>query len=525
VGDRAARLTLAAAFALGLAAAFPFRAGEVRFDLGAVAGWLALVPFARLLRGLRPRAAFAWATGATTVAYAAILWWIFVVVHVHGHAAAWVAVLAVWALALYVGLHVGAASALAAALEPRAGRLAFLVLPAAWVLAEALRTLDPGFPWAFLGYSMQPSPPVRRLASLGGVYGLSFLLAATASLAARGAWRSALAVALGAHALGLALGALAPPPADGADAPRAGLVQASIPQDQKWDQTLAGAAFAAHLETSREAARSGPLDLLVWPEASVPVFLQLDVEYRDQLLELAREIGAPIVLGGMGVEADPERRAYRYFNSAFAIDLASDWSERYDKARLVPFGEYVPFRWLFGFLPALATGIASADVTPGPGPRTLVAPSLGPDHAMAPLICYEVIYPGLVREAVRGGARLLLNVTNDAWYDRSSAPHQFLAIAAMRSAELGVPMLRAANTGVSAIIDANGDVRAETPLFERRALVGAVPRPRDGATPYARLGDWVLAACAALLIGIGGVGFVGRQRAGAGSRGSARQAR
>ena len=505
-GDRVRRLALLVAFALALPFAFPARAGAMRVDAGVVVGWLVLIPFALLVRGLGARAAFGWGTAAGTLGYTGVLFWIYVVVAVHGHAAPAIAVLATLALAAYVGLHTGIAAALVAALEPYAGWTRLLVLPAAWVVCEHLRTFDlfSGFPWGFLGYAPHADGPITALAGLGGVYAISFLLAATAGLLAVGRWRAAaLLVALG-HALGFAL-ALDPPTTDAPSERFVGLVQGNIPQDEKWDPDRARDAFRAHIETSRLASLAGPLDLIVWPEAAVPVFLEVEPAYRREVAELARETGSPLLIGGVGLEVvDAAQRRFRYFNSVFLVARDGALRARYDKSRLVPFGEYVPLRSLLGFLSGLATGIASGDISAGPGPRSVVVETLGPDHALAPLICYEVIYPALVRDVVRRGADLLVNVTNDAWYGRTSAPHQFLAIAAMRSAETGRPMLRAANTGVSAIIDARGVVRSETPIFEQRALRGPVPPARPGQTLYTRLGDWVVWASWGMLIGIGG---------------------
>jgi apolipoprotein N-acyltransferase len=186
--------------------------------------------------------------------------------------------------------------------------------------------------------------------------------------------------------------------------------------------------------------------------------------------------------------------------------------DRYDKTRLVPFGEYVPMRGLLGFLSGVATGLAGvADVTPGERPRALVlGDAPGARAAPAALICYEVIYPVLVREAVRDGAGLLLNVTNDAWYGRTSAPHQFFAIAAMRSAEHGLPMLRVANTGVSGVVDAFGRPLEQTPIFERKTHVTTLPEGRGQPTLYTRLGDWIVWLSWAIVLGFGGVEIVRR---------------
>lgn len=510
-------LALAACFALALALCFPFRLGSLHFDGGVALGWVAALPLALLLRGRPAGPAFGWTWGASTVGFAAILWWIWVVVAVHGHAPAAVAVVAVVALAGFVGLHVALGGWLCAVLEPAAGGLGFLVLPASWTVAEWLRSvsLAHGFPWAFLGYAAHRDGPLLELASLGGVYGLTFVMVLSGVLLARRRWAAALALFAGLHGLGFALRLEAR--FEPRVAPRhAAVIQANIPQDDKWDPAKAAQAFAAHLELSRLVAAAGPLDLIVWPEASAPVFLERQPQYLDQVRRLARETGATLLVGGMGLDVrpGPDPRDWRFFNSLFQISADGELRERYDKSVLVPFGEYVPYRWLFGFLSGVATGLATGDLTPGPGSRVLEFDG-APAHALAPLICYEVLYPAVVRRAVQRGARVLVNVTNDAWYGRSSAPEQFLAMAAVRSAENGVPMLRAANTGVSAIVDSDGAVLERTRLFERAAIRAEVPAARSGMTPYTRWGDWVVWGCIGFLGALGGRRIVGRLGTGA----------
>lgn len=506
------RIAAGLGFAALLVLAFPFRAGDFRFDLGAGAGWLALLPLAWLIDGLRPARAAGYAGAAATLGFCGVLFWLFVVVHEHGQAPAALGVAAVVAVAAVFGAWVAGAAALTRVLEPSAGRAAFLVLPAAWVVAEHARGLVPlgGFPWAFLGYAVHADGPALALAQLGGVYGLSFLLALTSVLLYRRRAVPALALVAFAHLLGLVLGLR--PTASGAEL-RAAVVQANIPQGEKWDAERAAAAFDRHLYLSRLAAAAEDLDLIVWPETAVPVLLEHDEGARAALGGLARGAGAALVIGGMGIT--PVESGVRFHNSAFAIDDRGRVVDRYDKSVLVPFGEYVPMRPLLGFASALATGLAGSDVKAGDGPRVLRGLSaLQGDHAAAVLICYEVIYPSVVRRAVRKGARLLLNLTNDAWYGRTSAPHQFLAISATRSAEYGLPMLRAANTGVSAVVDARGRIGRHTEIFEGSAFVATVPRSLAGSTLYTRTGDTVVWASWGLLIAVGGIHVVGKSRGG-----------
>jgi apolipoprotein N-acyltransferase len=519
---RVGRGALAAALVLLLPLAFPFRVGEFKIDAGLFFGWLVPVVFVGMVRGLTPRRAFLWGTASATLGYAAVLYWIYVVVHVHGHAAPVIAVLAVFGLALYVGIHLGLAAAFAAWALPTAGRLGAFLLASAWVVMEQLRTFDvaSGFPWAFLGYSLHAFPAARELASAVGVYGLSFLLVLAATLVwTRGPART---VGLPALASLVVVGALAS--ALGEDPAETGIgvgiVQGNIPQAEKWDPDRAQSAFDAHLDLSREAAGEG-VQLVVWPEASVPVFLEVEPSYGEKIGALARQTEAVLLIGGLGVDRVPGEREVAFHNSVFVVGPSGEPLDRYDKSRLVPFGEYVPFRRLLGFLSGLATGIASGDITPGIGPRAVAVPGLGAEHALAPLICYEVIYPELVRRAVRAGARVLVNMTNDAWYGRTSAPDQFLAIATMRAAENGVPMVRAANTGISALVDARGAVQAETPIFERRTLVGSLPGAFAGATLYSSIGNWIVWLSWGILLLAGGKALVGRQRRSPGNGGSA----
>ncbi|MCP4003296.1 MAG: apolipoprotein N-acyltransferase [bacterium] len=504
----------AIAFAVLLGLSFPFRMGDVQFDIGGVAGWLALVPFAWMIHGLAPRAAFRWGTLSGAAAYCFIVFWLYIVVYRFGGAPGLVGFLAVLIMALYVGLHVGLAGALSAWLEPIAGRFGLVVLPAAWVASEYLRTFDVfgGFPWAFLGYAPHADGPILELASLGGVWGLSFLLAFFAGLLARARATAAIALLCVAHLVGLGLRLWQLPEAD-APLLKAALVQGNIAQNMKWDPKLAEDHFKLHLATSRMVAAEG-VELILWPESAAGILVENQPHYALELQALARETGAVLVIGGVGINWSDPPADPSFSNSVFAVTPEAGIVDRYDKAQLVPFGEYIPLRAVLNFLSWLAPGLAgTSDLAPGPGPRVLNnLPSLQQNHAPAALICYEVIYPDLVRAAVRDGARLFLNLTNDAWYGRSSAPHQFLAIAATRSAEHGIPMLRAANTGVSAVVDPGGVVLKHTPIFEQWALPVDVPLARKQTTLYTMLGDWVVWLSGSFLIGMGGIGLVQRNR-------------
>lgn len=233
------------------------------------------------------------------------------------------------------------------------------------------------------------------------------------------------------------------------------------------------------------------VDLIVWPETAAPFYFQQSGPLRNELLDLTIELESTLLFGSPGYKLNGKKVSY--LNSAFLAGSAGRGEAktlgRYDKLHLVPFGEYVPLGKLLFFVSKITEGIG--DFSPGKGVMTLDPPEWltgGAPVRFGPLICYEGIFPDLVRQFVDKGANVLVNITNDAWYGRTSAPYQHLAAALFRSVENGVFMLRAANTGISAIIDPLGRVEKSKPLFERGYIAGTVGLP-EGGTFYTRYGD------------------------------------
>jgi len=393
------------------------------------------------------------------------------------------------------------------------------LLAALSVAVDHLRSFAmTGFPWATLGYALHADRWLLALAPFAGVYALCFAaVLGGASLAALwGGRRRAGAVGLAAlaalHGLGAALAGIERVPGEPVTV---ALAQGNIDQGSKWSPEWAERTLAIYEELTRSAAARGAA-LVVWPETAVPGSPDADLGLRERLEDLSSREGVTLVVGAVGLDGyDPQRRsargAVRYFDSGFVVDPRRGITDRYDKAHLVPFGEYVPLRALLGrFVKAVATGVASADVTAGPAPRRLTLPDWPAPGAEVPVgvpICYELLFPDLMRQFAADGARVLLAITNDAWYGRTGAPHQFLVMTALRAAESGRWIARAANTGVSALIDERGRVRAQTRIFERGLLVGEVElaSPDEEPTFYTRRGDvfawacWAAVAAAALL--------------------------
>ena len=425
-----------------------------------------------------------WAFGAGHFAVA--LHWIvepfLVDVPRHG----WMAPFAIVLLAAGLALFPAAACFAAARLAP--GRV-LLALPAAWTLAEALRMhLFTGFPWAAPGQVLIDTPLIAA-AAVGGPHLLDLgVLAAAAGLAAvtaRPGPRSAALAAAACAALGGAWvwgTARAVPPA-GPDAPVIRLVQPDAEQRLKWRADMRDVFVGRLLEAT--AADPRP-DAVVWPETALPSWL----DESGPVLERAAARGVPVLLGAQRFDGARSRNA--------AVVLGPDGAPAatYDKHHLVPFGEYVPLAPLLGRLGL--EGIAGgglAGFAAGTGPGTLDLPGIGP---AAILICYEAVFPAMLRTPVR--PRLIVQVTNDAWFGRNAGPAQHLAQARLRAAETGLPLARSANTGITAMIDAGGRVTARLPPREPGHLDAPLP-PALPPTPYARAGDLPIVALAALLLG------------------------
>lgn len=399
----------------------------------------------------------------------------------------WMAPFAV--LFLSAGMALFWALALGAARRLGGGAPAFAGM---FILAEALRGwIFTGFPWAQLGHVLIDTD-LRFWASIGGPHLLSALVLAGGV----GLWQ----VVAGSRAVGAALlavfaalyagGALLMPAADTpGDAPLVRLVQPNAAQHEKWDPAMMPIFFDRQLRFTAAPGQDRRPDLIVWSETAIPTLLNHADATLAAIAEAAQ--GSPVMLGLRRVEGA------RIFNSAVVIDDLGLVTALYDKHHLVPFGEYMPFGDLLARLGI--HGLAAEEgrgYSAGPGPRLIDLGALGKG---LPLICYEGVFPRNISD-VQGRADVILLVTNDAWFGQVSGPYQHLAQARLRSAEQGLPMVRVANTGVSAVIDGAGRVVAHIPLGEAGWKDVALPAPR-APTVYARTGDLpmlVLAAFGAL---------------------------
>ena len=366
------------------------------------------------------------------------------------------------------------------------------VYPAAWTLWEWVRGWAfTGFPWLQAGYSQLDGPAAGWLPVIG-VHGAGALVALVAGVLAFALVRRdrrAFALLGAAVALWWAGAALARIDwVQPAGAPvEVAIVQGNIPQDQKWRREMRALTLERYVALSRQHFDA---DLVVWPESAMPGFLDKLREFTDSVLAEAVERGSAVLTGAVV----REESGGPYLN---AVVMLGSEPGVYYKRRLVPFGEYMPFGFLLRPV-ARALGIRLSDFSPGPGEQAPMR--LGP-HALGVSICYEIAFSGAVRRDLPQAA-ILVTVSNDAWFGDSIGPHQHLEIARVRAAETGRWLVRATNTGLSAVVSSRGEVRAALPQFEVAAGTFEVV-PMQGETPYVRLGDAPIVVVLAVWFAVG----------------------
>jgi apolipoprotein N-acyltransferase len=276
------------------------------------------------------------------------------------------------------------------------------------------------------------------------------------------------------------------------DTVRVAVIQGNIDQGIKWDEAFKQHILDIYLRLSAGTLDEQP-DLIIWPETAAPFVFKYAPLYQDQLIQAVQQWQVPLLFGGVDVVFVPPPKKYYSLNSAFLLSHQGDLVAQYDKIHLVPFGEYVPFKKVLSFVDRLVTAIGEIL----PGQEYTVMPFR--DTPFSCVICFEIIFPNLVRKFVDNGARFVVTITNDAWYGRSSAPYQHFAMATFRAVENRVAIARAANTGISGFIDPMGRILARSDIFVEDALVYDIP-VRATTTFYSQYGDIFVVGCLLLTI-------------------------
>ena len=524
---------LAGASGVLLALAFP------KVDWNILA-WVAFIPLLWMTQGQTLRRAFSLGWIAGMGFYLCTLYWIVDTIGLYSNIPHIIAVgpllLMCAILSAYTGVFAVGLCVCHKSRPHNSGWLLLIFGPMLWVALEWVRSFFfIGFPWASLGYSQYNFINLIQFVEYTGVYGLSALVIfgnAVLFVAFSRQSRGRLVLVLLLILTGLwgwgnwrrsQLAALPP-----VHTLHVGIAQGNIAQDQKWDPDYQEVTLARYEQLTRQITEQA-VDLVIWPEAAVPFFFQSDVTYRGRLLDLAQDTNTPILFGSPAFQADDTDLTL--FNRAYLLSPDTTILGYYDKIILTPFGEYIPFQdSVLFFLDKLVEGIG--DFAPGTTPTVFSLPlkrqpAPHPDdkaghvdafETFGVLVCYEGVFPDLARRFVHNGARLLINVTNDAWFGETSAPYQHLAMEAMRAVENRVPLVRSANTGISAIVDIDGQIQAQTALLETTFVVDQITWPHVTSF-YTRYGDWFVTLCVVgtlVMLGYTGIIVVFVKRTGGG---------
>lgn len=465
-------------------------------DLGWFA-WFALVPlYSALAKTESKAAAFRKGFAFGVVHFGMTLYWMVIALHRYGEVSLFVSFLGLAAAVSLMAVFPAASAAVAVGLKKRGAPFGL-----AWILVfsvlEFLRVVFPlgGFPWANLAYSQRSFITLLQVLDVTGVAGLLLLiLLANAALAEirRSKVYAAVFLVLFAAVLGYGHVRLKTVRADAAARPqlKIGIVQGNIPQEEKWEDEKIDDIIDHHMKLTERLQTREP-DLMFWPEAAFPAVLPPEI---TKIAEL-RGLTAPLLMGvvrfdGVMPENWPpkEEDSFRLYNSAVLLKPEGEIEDRYDKVHLVPMGEYVPFQSALPFLHAVAEDMSS--FTPGGGLHLLEAAG----RKFGVTICYEDLFPAISRTFTNQGAEFLVNLTNDGWYERSSAVFQHFDFSRYRAVENRRAMVRVTNTGVTAVFAPTGETLASLPPFEEGTLTSSVTAG-GLATVYTRWGDWFAWVC------------------------------
>jgi apolipoprotein N-acyltransferase len=478
--------------------------------------WIAFVPlFFSIRKQSLPKSFFlGWVAGV--VYFAGTLSWVTISMHNYGKIPWIISYLLMLLLVSYLAAYVGLFSALLRFTAQRRNGLILLLAPPLWTTLEWMRGhLLTGFPWADLAYSQYRFLPIIQIADIGSVYAVAFvmlLVNAGVFLVLQAAWTEKrmafreLAIVSSAVLLTLAYGTFRLSQPMGLNQTvSVAVIQGNIEQDKKWDKEFRDQTVQTYKRLTLSALQTGSRpELVVWPESAVPFFYATEPGYQAEFIRLTQKEKFYLLFGSPAFEPAAAGKV-ALLNSAYLLSPVTQAASRYDKMHLVPFGEYVPLSSLLFFVNKLVEGIG--EFIPGRQATVMDAASA----KVGTVICFEVIFPEVVRQFIQNGATIMTTITNDAWFGDSAAPHQHFSMVAFRAIENRVPFARAANTGISGFIDAHGNITKRTPLFVEAALTEAL-RPGFRTTLYTAYGDFFALICATITFIFIAVTFMRRRK-------------
>ena len=470
--------------------------------------WFALAPLLIAAKDLQFKDGFKIGLLTGLVHNITLLYWLSYTMGTYGHLPIYLAIPILFLFSFYLSLYTALFSGVLTLIKHGPLKL-FFMIPALWVSLEYIRSfLFTGFPWELAAYSQYMSLHIIQVSDILGPYGVSFLLLLSNAAVfigflylAKSDWKgkkvSGVHFSLSALIFLFALtivwfyGKIRIETTDkivtASHKARVSVIQGNIEQSEKWDPALQYSATKKYLDLSGSVIAEKP-DLVVWPETAAPFYFLYDTALTDMVQRGIAETGINFLIGSPSFIRVKDN--IKYYNSAYLVGPDGIVSGKYDKVHLVPFGEYVPLKKWLPFLGKIVEHVG--DFQPGKKGTTI---SLN-GKSIGVLICYELIFPYLSRAEVKNGAGLLINITNDAWYGKTSAPYQHFSMAAFRAVENRRVLVRAANTGISGFIDPSGRIISSTTIFEDAVMTRDVPVLGE-ITFYTRFGDLFAFICLA----------------------------
>ncbi len=507
-------IILSAASGILIALSFP------KFGLFPLA-WIGLAPLLIILKDKYKKEAFWFGWLAGLVFFLITINWVTITMHNYGKVPMPVSYAIMFLLASYLGLYTALFAYLYNMTKEGSPVIRLIIGPCIWAALELLRNyFITGFPWALLGYSQYEFLEIIQIAEITGVYGVSFLIVmsniAIAEIAIlirkrgrkeKGHYKNLIALTAIPIFLFTAIYIygyikLSSNKSDANNQKiKIGLLQGNIDQGVKWDVKFKRETIDIYLNLSKKAKAEGA-ELIIWPETAAPFFFEEEKGYQKMLTDFARENNIYLLFGSPAV-----KDYNKLLNRAYLISPKGEILSRYDKMHLVPFGEYVPLTKLLFFINKMVEGIG--DFIPGEE-YTIMKTDGG---RFGVVICYEIIFPELVREFVKKDANFMVTITNDAWFGKSSAPYQHFSMAVFRAIENRVPVVRAANTGISGSINSYGRIKKATDIFVETYITDEIEISKEHKkTFYTRYGDIFSYICSALVIGFFGWSLIKKRK-------------